>query len=154
MGNTPDFQKLRKHIAIFRVAQTFLLAILVYMAVSFQAQFLAAGKGGQFLKSIIAALVIQLILFYPINKFAASDAEREMTALTPGTPQEELSKLRSKRIVSDFTKAAVFIFFITFIARAPAILVVNSTVFFVFILSVLTYFQCYNFVVRRGMKNR
>lgn len=154
MGNKSDFQKLRKHMTIFRVAQIFLFVILVYMAVNFQAQFVNSGKGGQFLKSVIAALVIQLILFYPINKFAAGDAEREMAALVPGTPQEELSKLRSKRIVSDYTKAAVFIFFITFISTAPAILVVNSTVFFVFILSVLTYFQCYNFVIRRAMKNQ
>lgn len=154
MGNSPNFQKLRKYMAIFRVAQVFLFIILIYMAVNFQAQFVNSGKGPQFLKSVIAALVIQLILFYPINKFAANDAEREMAATDPGTTQEELTKLRSKRIVSDFTKAAVFIFFITFISMAPAILVINCTVFFVFILSVLTYFQCYNFVIRRTMKRQ
>ncbi|MBI1921131.1 MAG: hypothetical protein HYS23_08635 [Geobacter sp.] len=154
MGNSPDFQKLRKHMTIFRVAQVFLFVILIFMAVNFQAQFVNSGKSPQFLKSVIAALIIQLILFYPINKFAAGDAEREMAATNPAATQEELSKLRSKRIVSDFTKAAVFIFFITFISTAPAILVINCTVFFVFILSVLTYFQCYNFVIRRAIKNR
>jgi hypothetical protein len=140
--------------AIAWVAQFFLVMILIYMAFSFQAQFLAAGKGGQFLKSIITALVIQLILFYPINKFAANDAEREMAAAVPDTPQADLAKLRSKRLVSEFTKAGVFIFFITFIAKAPAILFVNSTIFFIFIFTVLTYFQCYNFIIRRAIKKQ
>lgn len=154
MGSTYDFKKLKRVIAIYAGVQVFLLALLVYMAVHFQAVFRAAGKPQMFLQSVVTALVIQLVLFYPVNRFAGREAERDVETCRTGLSAEELAGLRKKRIFSDLAKASVFIFFVFFIARAPAVPFVSAATYFVFILTILSYFQCYNFATRREMRKR
>lgn len=152
MANGFDFKRLRRQITIYAVVQVILLVLLVFMAFNFQATFQAKGMPQIFLNSIVASLVIQLIIFYPLNKFAAREAEQEIAACKISISVDELKNLRRKRIFGDFIKAAIFIFFFTFIARAPAATFVLSTTFFSFILIILTYFQCFNFAAKRGIR--
>jgi hypothetical protein len=154
MANSFDFKKLRRLITIYGVVQIFLLLLLVYMALNFQAGLQAEGRPQRFMHSVLATLVIQLALFYPINKFASSEAKREIdTCATKLTPEEQKA-LRNKRLFGDVIKSAVFIFFITFILRAPKDRFVLSLIFFSFILTTLSYFQCYNFAAKKWMKEK
>ncbi len=154
MAKVFDFKKMRRVIMIYGVVQLFLVGLLVYMAVHFQAGLLSEGRPQRFLHSVIATLVIQLALFYPINRFAAKEAEREVEACAVGLGVEELKALRSKRMVGDVIKAAIFLFFITFIYKAPKDLFILSVIFFSFVLTFLSYFQCYNFSAKRLMKGK
>jgi len=152
MATTFDLKRIKRITTIYAVVQVLLVLLLVYMALLFQGKFLALGTPDLFTKSIIGTLVIQLILFYPLNKFAAGDAERELAESRVGISTEELAALRKKRVYSDFMKGALFIFFIAFIARAPGVTRVLCITFFVFVTSILTYFQCYNFAVKRAIR--
>lgn len=152
MGDAADFKKMKRVMLIYAFVQAFLILLLIYMSVHFQAVFQAQGKPQLFIKSIVSSLIIQLILFYPINKFAGGEAARDIAALATGLTVEELASLRRKRLVSDFIKMGVFIFFITFIARAPSVPLLQSAIFFTFILTILSYFQCYNFAAKRKLK--
>jgi hypothetical protein len=154
MAKVFDFKKMRRVIMIYGVVQLFLIGLLIYMAVYFQAGLQAEGRPQRFLHSVVATLVIQLVLFYPINRFAAKEAEREIEASAEGLSVEELKPLRSRRMVGDVIKAAIFLFFITFIFKAPKDMFVLSVIFFSFILTFLSYFQCYNFSAKRLMKEK
>lgn len=154
MGTPLDLKRLKRLTTIYTVVQVFLVLLMVYMGALFQGQFQALGTPELFSRSLMATLIIQLILFYPINKLAASDAEREVAASRIGLAAEELAGLRKKRIYADFMKSALFIFFIVFIARAPGVTRVLCITFFVFICSILTYFQCFNFTAKRAIKSQ
>jgi hypothetical protein len=154
MAKTFDFKKLRRVIMIYGVVQVFLIVLLIYMAVNFQSGLQAEGRPQRFLHSVVATLVIQLALFYPINRFAAREAEREVEACAAGLGAEELKAFRSKRMVGDVIKSAIFIFFITFIYKAPQDRFIISILYFSFILTFLSYFQCYNFAAKRLMKEK
>lgn len=154
MAKAFDFKKLRRVIMIYGVVQLFLIGLLVYMAIHFQGGLQAEGRPQRFLHGVVATLVIQLALFYPINRFAAREAEREIEACAVGLGVEELKALRSKRMVGDVVKSGIFLFFITFIYKAPKDLFILSVIFFTFILTFLTYFQCYNFSAKRLMKDK
>jgi hypothetical protein len=154
MAKIFDFKRLRRLITIYAVVQVCLVALLIFTALYFQAGFQADGMSQRFLKSILVTLGIQLALFYPINRFAAKEAEREVDSCAVGLSPDELKGLRSKRMVGDVIKMAVFIFYLTFIWKAPENKAILSVVFFSFILTVLTYFQCYNFAAKRLMKEK
>lgn len=154
MAKVFDFKKLRTFIKIYGVVQLFLIGLLIYMAVNFQAGLQAEGRPQRFFHSVVVSLIIQLALFYPINRFAAKEADREIETSVVGLSADALKALRGKRILGDAIKWAVFIFFITFIIRAPKDQFVLSIIFFSFILTVLTYFQCYNFSAKRLMKEK
>jgi len=151
MAKSYDFKKMRRLIKIQVAVQLFLLVLLVFMAVNFQGGLQAEGRPQRFLHSVITTLVIQLALFFPINKLAVWDAKRETTAATDLSADEQ-KVLRRKRLISDYIKGAVFIFYVTFIYKVPKDLFILSIIFFSFILTFLTYFQCYNFAARRLMK--
>ena len=152
MKSVFDFKKIRRLITIYAVVQVALVGLLIYMALYFQASFQASPFPNRFLKSVIATLVIQLALFYPINKFACKEVEREVNACAGGLTPEELKGLRNKRLFGDVIKMSVFIFFGTFIYRAPKNNFILSIMFFSFILTILSYFQCFNFAARREMR--
>jgi ABC-type spermidine/putrescine transport system permease subunit II len=154
MAKVFEFKKMRRTIMIYGVVQLFLIGLLIYMAVHFQAGLQAEGRPQRFLHSVVATLVIQLALFYPINRFATKEADREIEASAEGLGIEELKALRSKRMVGDVIKAAIFLFFVTFIYKAPKDLFILSVIFFSFILTFLSYFQCYNFSAKRLMKEK
>ncbi len=154
MANKFDFKKLRRLITIYAVVQVFLVALLIFMAVNFQAGLQAEGRPQRFLHGVIAALVIQLALFYPINKFATNEAKREVESCSTGLTADEQKSLRTKRMIGDVVKTGIFIFFITFIYKAPQDRFVLSIIFFTFILTALSYFQNYNFAAKRAMKEK
>ncbi len=146
MAKAFDFKKQRLFIKIYAVAQVFLIALLVYMAVLFQGHLQQ-----RFMTSVLATLLIQLVLFYPVYRFAAREANREIEASAIGLSVDELKSFRTKRMISDTCKWAYFIFFATFAykVKVPFMLCI---IIFSFILTTLTYFQCYNFVAKRLMK--
>lgn len=154
MAKTFDFKRLKRSIIVYGVAQVFLIGLLIYMAVYFQAALQAEGMPQRFFKSVIATFVIQLALFYPINKFAASEAGRETDASEVGLSADELKAFRNKRMLGDTIKWAVFIFYIIFFYKAPQNKTILCVTFFSFILSVLTYLQCFNFSAKRLMKEK
>ncbi|MBT0651603.1 hypothetical protein [Geomobilimonas luticola] len=154
MAKSFDFKRLRRLTTIYLVVQVFLVILLVYMAMNFQTGLQTEGRPQRFLHSVVVTLIIQLALFYPLNKLAARDAEREVDSCAIGLSVEEQKGLRSKRIIGDSIKTAIFIFFITFILKAPQDLFILSIIYFSFILTILSYFQCYNFAAKRLMREK
>ena len=152
MSSRFDFKKLRRFTMIYAVVQIVLVLLLVYMAVTFQAGLQLEGRPQRFFHSIVASLIIQLALFYPIWRFAGREAAREVDACEIGLDAERLKAMRTKRTVGDVIKSGVFIFFITFIYKAPQDRFVLSVLFFTFILTFLSYFQCFNFAAKKEMK--
>ncbi|HZV83059.1 MAG TPA: hypothetical protein VFF53_12910 [Geobacteraceae bacterium] len=150
-----DFKKLSRLIKIYAVVQVALVALLLYVALLFQ-----TNLGPLFWKSILITLVIQLVNFYPVNLFATREARREVAATAIGLTPEELKAQRQQRLVGDVLKMAVFGFFIIFAYKAPVTANVQanrfyqSLIFFNFILTYLSYFQCFNFAAKREMKER
>ena len=149
-----DFKKLQRFITIYAVVQVVLILLLVYVAASFQGGFQMAGYPQRFFHSIILSLLIQLALFYPIWKFAGSEATREVNASEVGLGADKLKAMRTRRTIGDVVKSGVFVFFITFILKAPNNDLVRSVIYFTFILTILSYFQCFNFAAKREMKQR
>ena len=133
---------------IFGVAQVILIGLLIYMAVLFQ-----SALQQRFINSVVATLVIQLALFYPVYRFATREATREIEACAVGLTFDELKSFRTKRMISDTCKWAYFIFFVTFAYKVNLPFVL-SIIIFTFILTTLTYLQCYNFVAKRLMKEK
>jgi len=154
MMRTYDFGKLKRLMTIYLVVQIFLLALLAFVGFGFQMKMRAVGRPELFTRSALAALALQLLLFYVINKFARSEAAREVESSAVGLTPDDQAGFRKRRLVGDFIKAGVFIFFVTFILRAPDVLPVQCTIFFTFILTFLTYVQCYNFAAKRLMKEK
>lgn len=146
-----DFDRLKRMVKIYWVVQGILMMLLVYMAVTFQAQFRAQGIPGVFLTSIIGSVIIQLLVFYPVLRFARWEADNEIVSCTPELPVEQQKAVRQKRVYGDIFKAAVFIFFLMFSIKAPGQLFIQSSILFSFILTVLTYFQCYSFALKRAI---
>lgn len=148
-----DFKKLRRLIMIYTVVQVLLVALLVFVALQFQ-----AGLGPLFWKSVIITLIIQLVNFYPIYLFANREAKLEISAQTPALTQAEFKSQRQKRLIGEVVKMSIFAFFLIFawtVKPAPTIAgtrFIYSLIFFNFILTYLTYFQCFNFVAKREMK--
>lgn len=148
-----DFKKLRRLMMIYAVVQAGLVLLLIFVALKFQ-----AALGPLFWKSIIITLIIQLVNFYPVYLFANREAKRELAAVAVGLTPEELKSLHKKRLIGEVVKMAVFAFFLIFIYSAPTTANIQanrftqSLIFFNFILTYLTYFQCFNFVAKREMK--
>lgn len=147
-------RRIRKTLLIQRIMQVALIALLVFMAFHFQQKFQAKYDSLKpFWNSIIFTVLAQVALFFPIRKFAESEARREMGAackesFTPG----EQKQLRQQRLLSDFIKASVFIFFVVFILVAPAeATIAHSTAYFCCIGTILSYLQNFNFAVRRQL---
>ena len=154
MTETIGMRRIRKTLIIHRIVQIVLIALLLYMALHFQRTFQAKhGNLRPFYNSLIATLLIQVALFFPIRKFADKEVNRELDAAAKGTlTVDEQKQLRTQRLFSDFIKASVFIFFATFILIAPSAGFVLSTTFFCCIGAVVSYLQSFNFAVRRQIK--
>ncbi|HEY4745480.1 MAG TPA: hypothetical protein VIH45_12525 [Desulfuromonadaceae bacterium] len=153
-----DFKRLKRTMMIYRVVQTMLVGLLIYLAFNFQQLFALRGKPQQFTSSIISAIVYQLILLYPVYKLAWRDAGVEIEGCAVGLTTEAQAVLRKKRLIGDLWKVCAIAFFITFVALAPdakkaagAPLVLATTIF-AFLLTCLTYFQCFNFSAKKRMK--
>lgn len=152
MTGTLSFNRVGRTLKIFFVAQLGLVAMLVYMAILFQEKLRLIGRAHNFLHAVVATFVVQLALFYPINKFATKEAERDLVLAGGNLSKEEVKALGKKKRYADIAKIATFCFFITFIMKAPGEPLVLSVLYFSFILTILTYLQCYNFAAKRLMK--
>jgi len=153
MTGTLDFKKINKTIKIFAVVQFGLVALLIFTAVNFQEKLRMVGRGHQFMGGVTATFVIQLLLFYPIFKFAAKEAGRDFALVGRTLSKEEIKEFSKKKRWADSFKMAAFGFFVIFMLAAPADPLVLSVIFYSFILTILTYLQCYNFAVKKLKKD-
>lgn len=150
--------QLRRTILIYRVVQGLLIALLAFVALNFQAHFVQMGRENLFTSSIIAAVVVQLILFYPVYKLAVRDAGIALEGSKPDLSPEQLAALRKKRLMGDLWKVSGFIFYITFAVMVPdsktfsAAPSVLAAIIFSFLLTCLMYFQCFNYSLKQQMK--
>ena len=154
----PAAKRVNRTMLIYRVVQALLLALLAYMAFNFQKLFALRGRPDQFMASLVAAVVVQLILIYPVYRLAWRDAGIEIEGSVPGLSTEQLAALRKKRLLGDLWKFCAVAFFLTFVALAPdqtkatGAPLVLSSILFSFLFACLSYFQCFNFSVRKRMK--
>ncbi len=146
MAKTIDYSRLRRLLKIYLAVQIGLVLLLIYMAVIFQ-----SGLQQRFIKSVVVTLVVQMALFYPLSKLAGKEAAREIEACATDLDGDKLKSLRNRRLFADVLKMAVIIFFVTFILRAPNNIFIISTLYFSFILTVLSYFQCVSFALKRAI---
>jgi hypothetical protein len=151
MAQISGYTRLRRMTKIYLAIQIFLVVLLVFMAMNFQVKMKAEGVSQRFLHSVVAALAIQLAMFYPIKKFAGNEAEREIESCTPGLDAAKLKSLRTRRMIADVAKMGVFVFFVTFVAKSPKVIFIQSLIFFSFILTFLSYFQCLSISLKRGI---
>jgi hypothetical protein len=155
MSTDFDFKKLRRLIKIHVAVQVLLTLLLIYIALQFQ-----GALGSLFWKSVIITMIIQLVIFFPVNFFAGKEAKREVAATAFNLTQEEFKAQRTKRIIGEVIKMGAFAFFLIFTYSAPVTANVQanrftqSLIFLNFILTYLTYFQCFNFAAKREMKEK
>lgn len=145
-------RRLKRTLLIHRVVQILLCILLVYMALHFQQLFQGKGMPQVFRNSLLATLLFEFVIFFPLRRFAGNEARRELAAGLHDSGSERQKQLRQQRLVSDTLKGAVFLGFTAFILIAPPATFVLSTAFFCFIVTVITYLQCFNFAMRRGLE--
>ena len=154
MYETVAIRRLQRTLLIHRVVQLLLCALLIYMALHFQQLFLAKGEPQIFRNSLIATLLIEFVLFFPLRRFASNEAQREFAAAAAQVTVEQQKRLRQQRLLGDTLKGAVFLGYTAFILISPPATFVLSTAFFCFIVTVITYLQCFSFAVHKGLASR
>jgi len=153
-----DFKKLHRTMTIYRVVQGLLLCLLIFVAYKFQYNFALLGKPEKFMSSIFAAIVVQLLLLYPIYRLAWRDVGVEIEGSTVGLTKEALAALRKKRMLGDLWKFSAVGFFLAFVSLVPdakksaGAPIILAIIIFSFLLMCLTYFQCFNFSAKKRMK--
>jgi drug/metabolite transporter (DMT)-like permease len=153
-----DFRKLNRTMLIYRVVQVLLACLLVYVAFIFQNNFALSGRPEKFMSSIIATIVVQLLMIYPIYRLAWRDAGVEIEGCAVGITTETLAALRKKRLLGDLWKFCAVVFFLIFVTmipdsrKAPGATQVLAITLFSFLLMCLAYFQCFNFSAKKRMK--
>ena len=153
MSSALDFSKLKKNIRIFGVVQLALVALLVFMAVNFQGKLRMQGREFRFMHGVLASFVVELLLLYPIYKFATREVERDLAATGKTLTKEEITSFTKKKRFSDIIKISVFGFFVIFMMAAPADTFILSIIYYSFVLTILTYLQCYNFAARKLLRD-
>lgn len=149
MADTLDLKKINKTIKIFAGVQVGLIAILIYTAINFQRQLQAVGRGYRFMNGVIYAFVIQLLLFYPIFRFASKEADRDFSIVGKTLSKEETKEFAKKKRWADVTKMSVMGFYFIFSLASPADPFVLSVIIYSFLLTILTYLQCYSFTMKK-----
>ena len=150
-----NFKKLKRTMMLNRIVQTVLLALLFYLAISFQNLFVQQGKPEQFFSSIVVAVVVQLLLIYPIYKLAWRDVGIEIDSSVVGITPEQTAVLRKKRLLGEMWKVSGIAFFLVFaimvpdVKKAPGARLVLASTIFSFLLTCLMYFQCFNFAAKK-----
>lgn len=147
-----DQKKINKTVKIFAVAQFGLIALLVYTAVKFQHHLMILGRGYRFMNGVVAAFVIEILLFYPIYKFASNEAERDFSVSGRDLSAQEAKEFAKKKRWADITKMSTLGFYFIFSMAAPAEPFILSIVIYSFLLTILTYLQCYSFAVKKLSK--
>ncbi|TLM62806.1 MAG: hypothetical protein FDZ69_12910 [Deltaproteobacteria bacterium] len=147
-------RRIRRTLMIHRITQVVLIVLLLYMAILFQQRFQQKYDSLKpFFNSVVLAVLIQVAVFFPIRKFADNEARRELNAAVKEQMSiDEQKQLRNQRLLGDFIKASVFIFFVAFILiLKEQATFVHSTAFFCCIGTFINYLQNYNFAVRRRL---
>jgi hypothetical protein len=141
-----------------RVVQTLLTALLICIAIYLQSGFAQQGKPEQFFKSVLVAVVVQLLLIYPVYKLAWRDVGIEIDSSKIGITPEQTAALRKKRLIGEMWKVCGVVFYTVFVLMVPDVKTaagarpVLAATLFSFLLNCLMYFQCFNFVARKRMK--
>lgn len=144
-----DFTRLNRLTLIYRCVQCGLFLLLVGTAFMFQSKF-----PGHFFVSFAAAVVVQGILLYPLYRLAWRDSGVEFESSSTSLTADDLVALRKKRLMGDLYKVTILLFFLIFVFKAPDVNkigspVVLSTTLYVFLLIFLSYFQCFNYSVKK-----
>jgi drug/metabolite transporter (DMT)-like permease len=154
-----EFKKLNRQMMLYRVVQTILVGLLAFVAINFQGVFALRGKPEQFIASMVVAIIVQLLLIYPVYKLAWRDAGIEIEGNATGLTSEQLTALRKKRLIGDLWKFCGVAFFIVFVAlipdakKAAGATFFLSTTIFSFLITCLLYFQCFNFSAKKQIKS-
>ncbi len=153
-----DFTRLKRTTTIYRVVQCLLLCLLVFVVYHFQTSFARIGTPEKFFTSVKFTVIVQLLLFYPIYRLAGRDVNVETEGSIVGLTPEQLGALRKKRLVGDLWKFCAVGFFLAFVSlipdasKASGSTQVLAIVLFSFLLMCLTYFQCFNYCVKKKIK--
>lgn len=151
MDLTVGQSRLRRTLKIQRLVQLFLLGLLALTALHFQQLLHSQGRPQAFLAIAVGSLLLQLVLFLPIRRFARAEADRDLLNCSGAFTDAMKASQRQQRLFSDLLKTSLFLFLLVFILLAPAATVVLATVFFTFVLGLLTYLQCYARFVRQWL---
>ena len=149
MAAAYDFIKLRRLLTIHLVVQVVLIALLVAVSWLFQQRL-----ADRFLNGVIFSLVIQLGLFFPIKSLTAREVDREIASAAIGLTPADLQAIRKRRVIADVIKSSIFLFFFIFLLRVPEKPIILAITYFTFILTCLSYFQCFNFAAKRAMEGK
>ncbi len=153
-----NIKKIKRTLMLNRIVQTVLTALLVCVAIYLQSGFAQQGKPEQFFKSVLVAVVVQLLLIYPVYKLACRDVSIEIDSNVVGITPEQTAALRKKRLLGEMWKVCGVAFYLVFVFMMPdaktaagARPVLASTLFS-FLLNCLMYFQCFSFAYRKRIQ--
>ena len=153
-----DFTRMKRLIIIYRILQGVLILLLLYMALSMNTGFAALGSTHLFIKSIILGVITQAILFYPALVLARQEVMVNLDSALQGQDGEALKAIRNRRLYGDICKICFIGFFGTFIMLIPGAekgigaRVILSSALLGFLLVLISYFQCFNFLATRKIK--
>lgn len=154
-----SFTRLKRFMIIYNVVQVGLGGLLLFMAYHFILLFGAYGLPSAFTKSILFALAIQCLIIYPAWLLAKQDVQVEVTSAKDGLTGNDMMALRKKRLIGDIWKLCALGAIIVFIAMSPGVdkgrgaSVILATAYFSFLLTSITYFQCFNYIARKNIKS-
>ena len=154
MTESIGIRRLRRTLVIHRIVQVALIGLLIYMVIHFQQLFQEKYDSLKpFWNSVILTVLVQVGVFFPIRKLAEKEALREVgAAIKEKFTGDEQKQLRNQRLLSDFIKASLFIFFASFILMTPKeATFAHSTAYFCCVGMILSYLQNFNFAVRRRL---
>ncbi len=155
---TYDFSRLKRLTHIYRLVQVGLVGLFLFVAYNFMLLFAKQGTPDYFFKAVIVAFVVQLLLLYPAWWLSGRDLAVEVEAGLAGVTPEQLVALRRRRLLGDLWKISVLGFFVLFIILIPdtgkgrGASLILSAAYFSFLLTILTYLQCFNLRAARKRK--
>ncbi|MFW9603679.1 MAG: hypothetical protein ACMV0F_01875 [Trichlorobacter sp.] len=151
--------RLKRLMIIYNVVQVGLLGLLLFMSYNFIVIFGMYSLSGAFSKSILFALALQLLIVYPAWLLAKQDVQVEIQSAKQDLNGDEMMALRKKRLIGDIWKLCALGAFVVFIAMSPGVdkgrgaSVILATSYFSFLLTAISYFQCFNYVAKRQIRS-
>jgi len=147
MANGFDYTRLKRLIIAYYIVQGLLIALLASIAV-----WLRHMPQHLFISSLTRAIMAQVMIAYPVYRFASHEAKQEAYSCNVLLSSDEVETLQHNRVTGDIVTAVVFTFFLLFTLGAPQLPGVRLCILLLFILMALCYLQCYNFVAKQQMK--
>lgn len=149
---------MKRLVIIYRILQVVLLLLLIAMAFTINKGFFSLGAGLLFTKTIIFAVLIQSVFFYPAMLLAKQELAVSLDSALNGVTDDDLKAIRKRRLMGDIWKICFIGFFVIFMIMLPGAdkgvgaRVLLSSSLFGFLLVLITYFQCFNFIASRKIK--